>query len=128
MSHPRTILLAGLAGLTLLVLAPLGRAQQAAPIQMRIKLPQDAQLEVDGRIVITAAKKFGARGVGIDLNPVRVRESKENAKKAGVEDKVQFREGNVLKDINDINRATVVTLYLLPEVNLRIRPMLQKTL
>lgn len=77
----------------------------------------------DGRIPITAAAKFGTRGVGIDLNPVRVSEANENAKKAGVTDKVKFIEGDIFEE--DFSEATVVTLYLLPGVNLKLRPTLQ---
>ena len=76
----------------------------------------------DGRIPITAAKKFGTRGVGIDLNPLRVREANENAKEAGVTDKVRFTEGDLFQQ--DFNEATVVTLYLLPDVNIKLRPKL----
>ena len=76
----------------------------------------------DGRIPITAAKKFGTRGVGIDLNPVRVREANENAKEAGVTDKVRFTEGDLFQQ--DFSEATVVTLYLLPDVNIKLRPKL----
>src|SRR5262245_26909496 len=81
----------------------------------------------DGRIVVTAAKKFGARGVGVDFDPVRVKESKENAKKEEVEDKVEIRQGDALK-VDDIGAASVVTLYLLPESNLKLRPILQQKL
>jgi len=80
----------------------------------------------DGRIVITAAKERGARGVGIDLNPVRIGEAKENAKKAGVEDRVTFIEGDLFAA--DVSPATVVTLYLLPDVNRRLRPRLWQQL
>jgi SAM-dependent methyltransferase len=80
----------------------------------------------DGRIVITAAKERGARGVGIDLNPVRIGEAKENAKKAGVEDRVTFQEGDLFAA--DVSPATVVTLYLLPDVNRRLRPRLWQQL
>ncbi len=76
----------------------------------------------DGRIVITAAKKFGCRGVGIDIDPQRIKESRENAKKAGVSKKVKFIEENLFNA--EISEATVVTLYLLSEVNLRLRPNL----
>jgi ribosomal protein L11 methylase PrmA len=76
----------------------------------------------DGRIPITAARKFGARGYGVDIDPQRVREARENAKKAGVEDKVKFDHGDLFE--TDISRATVVTLYLLPSVNLKLRPKL----
>ena len=76
----------------------------------------------DGRIVIAAAKKFGTHGVGIDLNPERIAEARENAKKAGVENLVEFREGDLFKA--DIKKATVVTMYLLPSVNMKIRDKL----
>lgn len=74
----------------------------------------------DGRIPITAAKRFGTRGIGIDLNPQRIKEANENAQKAGVTDKVTFRQGDIFKE--DFSEATVVTLYLLPDVNLKLRP------
>ena len=74
----------------------------------------------DGRIPITAAQRFGTRGVGIDLNPVRIQEANENAKKAGVTDKVKFIEGDIFKE--NFSEATVLTLYLLPTVNLKLRP------
>jgi len=80
----------------------------------------------DGRIVIAAAKKYGARGVGIDINPERIREAIENAKKEGVLDKVKFIQGNFFEA--DIRDATVVTLYLLTSVNLKLRPKLLREL
>jgi hypothetical protein len=76
----------------------------------------------DGRLVITAAKKYGASGVGIDIDPQRISESKENAKKAGVEGKVRFREQDLFA--SDFHEATVITLYLLSELNLRLRPQI----
>jgi SAM-dependent methyltransferase len=76
----------------------------------------------DGRIVITAAKEFGAHAVGVDINPERIQDAKENAREAGVGDKVKFVEGDLFT-VN-IRPATVVTLYLLPSVNLRLRPRL----
>jgi hypothetical protein len=76
----------------------------------------------DGRIPITAARKFGTRGVGVDIDPDRVKEARENATKAGVADKVKFMQQDLFE--TDIKEATVVTLYLLPEVNLRLRPKL----
>ena len=78
----------------------------------------------DGRIVITAAKYFGARGLGVEIVPDLVRRSREKAKDAGVENLVEFREQDLFT--TDLSRATVVTLYLLPEVNLQLRPRLQK--
>jgi SAM-dependent methyltransferase len=80
----------------------------------------------DGRIVIMAAKKFGARGTGIDINPERIKEANENAKAAGVTDRVRFIEKNLFDA--DIHEATVMTLYLLPDVNMRLRPKLWKEL
>lgn len=76
----------------------------------------------DGRIVITAAKKYGARGVGVDINPERIKEAEENARQAGVTDRVRFIQGDLFKA--DIHEATVVTLYLLSSVNLKLRPKL----
>jgi SAM-dependent methyltransferase len=80
----------------------------------------------DGRIVIAAAKTFGARAVGIDINPVRIGEAKENAKKAGVEKLVRFEENDLFEA--DIHQATVVTLFLLPQINLKLRPKLLQDL
>ncbi|HNQ80997.1 MAG: class I SAM-dependent methyltransferase [Acidobacteriota bacterium] len=80
----------------------------------------------DGRIVIHAAKTFGARGVGIDIEPERIRESKANAKAAGVERLVRFKLADATKV--DISEATVVTMYLLPESNELLRPKLEKEL
>lgn len=79
----------------------------------------------DGRIVIAAARR-GARATGIDLNPARIAEAKANARQAGLEKKVTFRQGNLFEA--DVSPATVVTLYLLPSVNEKLRPMLWKQL
>jgi hypothetical protein len=76
----------------------------------------------DGRIVITAAKKFGARGFGVDLNPERIRESNDNARKAGVTDRVLFQQRDLFE--TDLSEATVITMYLLPRVNMELRPKL----
>jgi precorrin-6B methylase 2 len=76
----------------------------------------------DGRIVITAAKKYGARGVGIDINPERIKESKENALKEGVADRVKFIEQDLFEA--DISEATVMAIYLMKSVNLQLRPKL----
>jgi tRNA A58 N-methylase Trm61 len=82
----------------------------------------------DGRIVIQAVEKFNAkRGVGVDLDPDLVKESKENARNHKVDGKVTFRVGDVL-DIKDLSEADVVMLYMGDDVNLRLRPILQKTL
>ena len=80
----------------------------------------------DGRIVIAAAEKFHARGVGVDINPERIQEAEENARKAGVTERVRFIKGDLFEA--DIKDATVVTLYLLSDVNLRLRPKLLKEL
>jgi SAM-dependent methyltransferase len=80
----------------------------------------------DGRIVIAAAKTYGAHGVGIDINPVRIAEAKENAKTAGVEGLVRFEENDLFKA--DIHEASVVTLFLLSSVNLQLRPKLLQDL
>lgn len=74
----------------------------------------------DGRIVVMAAERFGARGVGVDSNPQRIEESNANAKKSNVTDKVEFRVENLFE--TDISEASVLTLYLLNDVNVRLRP------
>lgn len=79
----------------------------------------------EGEILIAAAKR-GARGVGVDLDPVRITNARANAKRAGVADKLTFFEQDLFK--TDISKATVVTLYLLPELNERLRPTLLKVL
>ncbi|MCW5981180.1 MAG: class I SAM-dependent methyltransferase [Bryobacteraceae bacterium] len=76
----------------------------------------------DGRIVVTAARKYGARAVGVDINPERISEAQKNAKEAGVTDRVKFVQGNLFEA--DIKDASVVTLYLLSSVNLKLRPKL----
>ena len=80
----------------------------------------------DGRIPITAARRFGARGVGIDLDPELVAQATRSAQEAGVADRVRFVEGDIFE--SDISPATVVTLYLLTSINERLRPKLQKEL
>jgi SAM-dependent methyltransferase len=74
----------------------------------------------DGRIVITAAKQFGARGLGVEIVPDLVKRSRENAAAEGVAERAEFREEDLFK--TDLSRASVITLYLLPEVNLELRP------
>ena len=78
----------------------------------------------DGRIVINAAKRFGIHAVGIDIDPKRVAESRANVKNNGVENLVTIEEKNIF-DV-DLSKATVVTLYLLPELNVRLIPQLEK--
>ena len=125
-------------------------AGQAAPAQLRspdvifVPTPQevvDAMLKLakvgpndvvydlgsgDGRIPITAAKTYGARGVGIDIDPQRIREANENLKTAGVADKVKFLNQDLFT--TPIGEATVVTLYLLPSLNLKLLPKLNAEL
>jgi ribosomal protein L11 methylase PrmA len=125
-------------------------AQQAAPAPLRspdvifVPTPQevvDAMLKMakvgpndviydlgsgDGRIPITAARTYKARGVGIDIDPQRIREATENLKSAGVGDRVRFLNQDLFT--TDISDATVVTLYLLPSLNLKVLPKLNKEL
>jgi len=102
-------------------------------VQAMLKLGEVKKTDVvydlgcgDGRIVIAAAKSYGARGVGIDINPVRIGEAKENARKAGVEKLVRFEENDLFEA--KIGEATVVTLFLLPNINLKLRPKLLQDL
>ena len=76
----------------------------------------------DGRIVIAAAKRFGVRGIGIDIDPQRIAEANENARKEGVTHLVTFKQADLFA--TDISEATVVTLYLLPRLNVKLRPKL----
>jgi SAM-dependent methyltransferase len=80
----------------------------------------------DGRIVVAAAKERGARGVGIDIDPERIAEAKANASRAGVGKRVEFREADLFR--TDLSPASVVTLYLLPHLNMRLRPQLWRQL
>ncbi len=80
----------------------------------------------DGRIVIAAAKNHGTKGVGVDLNPILVEDATRNAKDAGVSDKATFKTGDIFEF--DFFDATVVTLYLLPDINLKLRPILWEKL
>ena len=80
----------------------------------------------DGRIVIAAAKTFGTRGVGIDIDPQRIKEARENAKRAGVESLVRFEQGDLFEA--NFSEATVVTLFLLPRINLKLKPRLLEQL
>jgi SAM-dependent methyltransferase len=80
----------------------------------------------DGRIVIAAAKKYGARGVGVELDPELIKRSIKNAQKAGVADKVRFVQGDLFKA--DLSDATVVTLFLSPSINLRLESKLKREL
>ena len=80
----------------------------------------------DGRIVIAAAVHFGARGVGIDIDPERIRESKQNAREAGVSDRVKFVQADMFN--SDFHEATAVMLYLSSAINVRLRPILLRQL
>lgn len=80
----------------------------------------------DGRIVVAAAKQFGAHALGIDIDPERIKEARENAQKEGVTDLVEFRQADLFD--TDLRKATVVTLYLLPSVNMKLRPKLWREL
>ena len=91
--------------------------------------PQDVVYDLgcgDGRFVIAAAEKFGARGVGIDLDPKRIAEANAGAKSAGVSGRVSFRQEDLFK--TDFSAATVVTLFLFPELNERLAPKLRASL
>jgi tRNA G37 N-methylase Trm5 len=78
----------------------------------------------DGRIVVTAAKKYGVKAIGFEIDPERIKESHENIKKAGVGHLVEVRQQDI-RNV-DLSQATVLTMYLLPEVNLMIRPNIWK--
>jgi ribosomal protein L11 methylase PrmA len=80
----------------------------------------------DGRIPVTAAKKYGARGVGIDIDPQRIKDATENVQKNGVGDKVRIIQADLFE--SNISEATVVTLYLLPSLNQKLMPKLMKEL
>ncbi|HEV2610310.1 MAG TPA: class I SAM-dependent methyltransferase [Noviherbaspirillum sp.] len=80
----------------------------------------------DGRMVVTAAKKYGARGIGIDIDPKRISDAKANAKKAGVTGRTTFTVGDLFQ--TDLSDATVVTLYLLNSINRKLRPQLWEQL
>jgi SAM-dependent methyltransferase len=131
--------------LTLVVASALGVAHGQEPQEKKLDVPYvptpqivvDAMLGLaavnkddvvydlgcgDGRIVITAAKKHGARGVGVDIDPDRIKEANANAKQAGVSDRVKFIEQDLFQ--TEFKEASVVTLYLLPNINLKLRPKL----
>lgn len=98
-------------------------------LQMANVGPNDVVYDLgsgDGRIVIMAAEEFGARGVGIEIDPELVERSRATAKTAGVADRVEFRVGDMYEV--DVSDATVVTLFLHPEPNLKLRPKLRSQL
>jgi SAM-dependent methyltransferase len=145
----RRVMLAVLAAVLALIVGPrllLWAQRSAAPQKLApyVRTPQDIVERMlrlaevgprdvvydlgcgDGRLVITAAQHYGARGVGVDFDMDRVRESQANAEEAGVAALVEFRQQDARKV--DVSPATVVTLYLLSESNLELRPILTKTL
>jgi len=146
--HGRRNLLHGAAALAGLALAPAtipsALAQRALPKVPYVTTPQDivdrmlSMAKVgrddvvydlgcgDGRIVNSAARRYGARGVGIDLDPERIQEANANARAAGVQDRVRFRQADLFR--TDFSPATVVMLYLLFEVNLQLMPQLWRQL
>jgi SAM-dependent methyltransferase len=98
-------------------------------LRLAVVGPRDVVYDLgsgDGRVVIAAARDFGARGVGVEIDPKLVAESVESARRAGVADRVTFRAGDLFQ--TDLGEATVVTLYLSPELNLRLRPKLLREL
>ncbi|MEN3353013.1 MAG: hypothetical protein V7640_1171 [Betaproteobacteria bacterium] len=121
--------------LTSAVLTPVHAAEASVPYVPTPQVVVERMLEIgkvgaqdylidlgsgDGRIVVTAAKKYGARGFGVDLNPTRISEANENARHAGVTDKVAFYRRDLFE--TELSQATVITMYLLPRVNLELRP------
>jgi len=104
---------------------PTNRATVDAMLRVAGVGPNDFVIDLgsgDGRILITAVRNFGARGFGVDLDPQRVKESIANAKAAGVSERAQFHQRNLFD--TKISEATVVTMYLLPKVNVQLRPRL----
>ena len=146
MTSPRrhVVFLAALLGFTAACALSTSSAVQRPTLAPYVPTPQDVvdrMLEVaqvtsrdviydlgsgDGRIVITAAKKYGARGVGIDIDSERISESRRNAREAGVGSLVEFRRGDILNA--DVSGATVVSLYLVTSTNLKLRPLLTRQL
>lgn len=142
--RPRRLIRAALTVATAICCTTIGSSAQRPTLAPYIPTPQDVvdrMLELaevsskdtvydlgcgDGRVVITAAKKYGARGVGIDIDKDRIDESRRNARDAGVSSLVQFDRGDIL-DAN-VSGATVVMLYLVSSANLKLRPILTKQL
>jgi SAM-dependent methyltransferase len=150
-SYFRCLVVAILAGSTVMARAPGAKDGQATPVSrartpdvIYVPTPQpvvDAMLELahvtstdvvydlgagDGRIVIAAAKKYGARGVGVELDPALVKQARANAAAAGVAGRVRFVTADLFA--TDLRPATVVTLYLLQSINERLRPKLVREL
>jgi tRNA A58 N-methylase Trm61 len=98
-----------------------------AMLEMADVKPGDFVLDLgsgDGRIVITAARQFGARGLGVEIVPELVAKSRDNARRAGVADRAEFRAQDLFE--TDLSQASVITMYLLPEANLALKPKLRK--
>lgn len=135
----RTLLL-----VTLLLVPAAGRAQDVHPdihyvptsngvigAMFRLAMPtsDDVLYDLgsgDGRIVIAAARRFGLQGVGVEIDPALVKKATDNARKAGVADKVRFIQADLFK--TDLSPATIVTLYLSPSINMRLRDKLRHEL
>ena len=114
-------MLKGMAGAALLAFLP-AHAAGDQPSVPYVPTPQAVVDRMLGMANVTAAKKYGTRGFGVDLNPVRIDEANENARKNRVTDKVAFYQRNLFE--TDLSQATVITMYLLPRVNLQLRPKL----
>ncbi len=132
----------GLLMMAIVALRPISLLAQEGKIVPYVPTPQevvDRMLELaqvkkgdvvydlgsgDGRIVVTAAKKYGVKAIGFEIDPQRIKESHENIKKAGVENLVEIRQQDIRTV--DLAPASVLTMYLLPEVNLMIRPNIWK--
>jgi precorrin-6B methylase 2 len=108
---------------------PTGPETVAAMLKLASVKKNDLLIDMgcgDGRIVIAAAKEYGTHGIGVDIDPERIKEANQNARNEGVANLVEFRQGDLFD--TDIRKATVVTLYLLPEVNMKLRPKLWREL
>ena len=111
------------------IFVPTPQSVVEAMLELADVKPADVVFDLgsgDGRIVIAAAKKYGARGVGIEIDPALIKQAKENAAAAGVAARVRFVNQNLFAA--DISKATVVTLYLLQSINERLRPKLVREL
>ena len=108
---------------------PTGTETVAAMLKLAGVTKNDLVIDLgcgDGRIVIAAAKEYGAHGIGVDIDPERIKEARAKAEKEGVTNLVEFRQGDLFEA--NIRKATVVTLYLLPGVNMKLRPKLRREL
>ena len=112
-----------------IVYVPTGQAVVEKMLEMAKVTKNDIVYDLgcgDGRIVCTAAKKYGAKGVGIDIDPERIKDSLQTMKKFGVtKDQVEIRQGDALR-VKDLGRATVITFYMLPEFMEKLEPQVKK--